>query len=72
MAENDPEMYESKLAISCVALGELYAHMKKYKEAQDYCRQAAEIVKKIKERGGSADKLEQGLKELLEMLNEEE
>ena len=58
--------------MSCVVLGELYVHMKKYKEAQDYCGQAVEIVEKIKQRGGNAEELEQYIKGLLDMLNDED
>ena len=72
LAEKNPEAYEPKLAMSCVVLGELYVHMKKYKEAQDYCGQAVEIVEKIKQRGGNAEELEQYIKGLLDMLNDED
>ena len=72
LAEKNPEAYEPKLAKSCVVLGELYVHMKKYKEAQDYCGQAVEIVEKIKQRGGNAEELEQYIKGLLDMLNDED
>ena len=72
LAEKNPEAYEPKLAMSCNNLGELYVHMKKYKEAQDYCGQAVEIVEKMKQRGGNAEELEQNIKRLLDMLNDED
>ena len=72
LAEKNSEAYEPKLAMSCVVLGELYVYMKKNKEAQDYCGRAVEIVEKIKQRGGNAEELEQDIKELLDMLNDED
>ena len=72
LAESCPEIYEEKLATTLATLAYATALSEKMEEAKGYCCEALEVINKIRQRGGSAEELEQNVKELLEMLNEEE
>ena len=72
LAESCPEIYEEKLATTLAWLAYATALSEKMEEAKGYCCEALEVINKIRQRGGSAEELEQGVKGLLEILNEEE
>ena len=72
LAKAFPEIYEEKLLKTFVALAYGAALSGKNDGAKGYCLDALQVINKIKQRGGNAEESEQDIKELLDMLNDED
>ena len=72
LAKAFPEVYEEKLLKTFVTLAYGAGLSGKNDGAKGYCLDALEVINKIKQRGGNAEELEQDIKELLDMLNDED
>ncbi len=72
LAKAFPEIYEEKLLKTFVALAYGAALSEKNDGAKGYCWDALKVINKIKQRGGNAEESEQDIKELLDMLNDED
>ena len=72
LAKAFPEIYEEKLSKTFVTLAYGAALSGKNDGAKGYCWDALKVINKIKQRGGNAEELEQNIKKLLDMLNDED